>query len=154
MIFPDLVSIPPVRLWVAPEEYLDPVRSQPEYAAMNKFKALLRLTEPQRVKLLVVLLPEIEHVPSSERKSVVEDTVTMNITQREEWCGTMQTAEEGRVSTADCVQKCIDTAQDATVLFVQAKQSEDSFCKFGSGLRAGFLGYLAFIITITLTSLT
>lgn len=143
-----VLSIPPGRLWVAPEYYEKLVDIPP------KFRSLVELSSLQRLELLRKLLPQLESVPEAEWKAVVEESIDKTLPMRNEWCSLTTSLDEDRKATSVCVDDCTEIVKDATILLAKNEEPRYPFCKFGYALRGSYVWslvitfFLAFVASV------
>lgn len=131
-----LASMPPLRLWVAAEKYRDNVRELRKSVAIDKFDKLLELDPAQQEATVSTLLQRFKPRPSSNTTKAVEELVSMNRAEREEWCAKSTSRNDGKMPTKQCITACTDAVKDGTVLFAKNEEPRHTFCTFGRGLRA------------------
>lgn len=139
--FGSFVSIPRLRLWVAPEYYLDPVLDLHKFISVAKFASLLQLSDDQQEIEVLRLFPQLQGLPRSLRAATVEDAVGMSATQRHQWCAATEARGDPLLSER-CTSACHQIVHSGTVLFAKHLETQYPFCKFGRGFRVPFLWQL------------
>lgn len=138
---PMLLSIVPSRLWIAPESRNDSTKTEAGYAAIQKFASILSLSDSDRERLLMKLVPSMKDLPDADRMRTVEDMISMDVEKRNAWCDKAKGTPEGTNST--CVDICKSIVEDSTILFAKNIEPQYGLCKFSSGLRTSFMWSLA-----------